>query len=110
MAVVLPGRATARPDALGVWMQLLSMGVISFRTLSRIMGKIFCTKASSCCLKSSAGYLASTCLKPPEEEHGPGWLSKSNALTAVGVHNRGRAEGKAELRENVVERRAIKVD
>ena len=42
-------------------MHAASCGVISFFTLSRSMGKIFCTKASSCCLNSSAGYLASTC-------------------------------------------------
>ena len=29
--------------------------------LSRSLGKIFCAKAFSCCLNSSAGYLASTC-------------------------------------------------
>jgi len=45
----------------GAWMQAASCGVISFFTLSRSMGKIFCTNASSCCLNSSAGYLASTC-------------------------------------------------
>ena len=42
-------------------MQAARWGVISFFTLSRSIGKIFCTKASSCCLNSSAGYLASTC-------------------------------------------------
>ena len=47
--------------ARGAWMQAASWGVISFFTLSRSMGKIFCTNASSCCLNSSAGYLASTC-------------------------------------------------
>ena len=46
--------------ALGAWMQAASWGVISFFTLSRSMGNIFCTKASSCCLNSRAGYLAST--------------------------------------------------
>lgn len=46
--------------ARGAWMQAARCGVISFFTLSRSMGKIFCTKASSCCLKSSAGYFAST--------------------------------------------------
>lgn len=45
----------------GAWMQAASCGVISFLTLSRSIGKIFCTKASSCCLNSSAGYFASTC-------------------------------------------------
>lgn len=45
----------------GAWMQAASCGVISFFTLSRSMGKIFCTNASSCCLNSSAGYFASTC-------------------------------------------------
>mmetsp|Transcript_11593 Transcript_11593/g.24865 ORF Transcript_11593/g.24865 Transcript_11593/m.24865 type:complete len:508 (-) Transcript_11593:2843-4366(-) len=55
-------------------MQFASMGVICFLTLSRIMGKIFCTKASSCCLNSSAGYLASTCLKPPTP---PPWMEAS---------------------------------
>lgn len=45
----------------GAWMQAASCGVISFFTLSRSMGKIFCTNASSCCLNSRAGYLASTC-------------------------------------------------
>ena len=45
----------------GAWMQAASWGVISFFTLSRSMGKIFCTNASSCCLNSRAGYLASTC-------------------------------------------------
>ena len=44
----------------GAWMQAASCGVISFFTLSRSMGKIFCTNASSCCLNSRAGYLAST--------------------------------------------------
>ena len=46
---------------LGAWMQAASCVVISFLTLSRSIGKIFCTKASSCCLNSRAGYLASTC-------------------------------------------------
>ena len=46
---------------LGAWMHAASCGVISFFTLSLSMGKIFCTKASSCCLNSRAGYLASTC-------------------------------------------------
>ena len=45
----------------GAWMQAASCGVMSFFTLSRSIGKIFCTNASSCCLNSSAGYLASTC-------------------------------------------------
>mmetsp|Transcript_10616 Transcript_10616/g.21944 ORF Transcript_10616/g.21944 Transcript_10616/m.21944 type:complete len:236 (+) Transcript_10616:385-1092(+) len=49
----------ARPR--GAWMQLFSVGAMSFLMLSRSSEKIFCTKASSCCLKSSAGYLASTC-------------------------------------------------
>lgn len=57
--------ARERSTALGVMMQLASMGVICFLTLSRIMGKIFCTNASSCCLNSRAGYLASMGLKPP---------------------------------------------
>lgn len=46
---------------LGAWMHAANCGVISFFTLSLSMGKIFCTKASSCCLNSRAGYLASTC-------------------------------------------------
>ena len=45
----------------GAWMHAASWLVISFFTLSRSIGKIFCTNASSCCLNSSAGYLASTC-------------------------------------------------
>ena len=45
----------------GAWMQAASCGVISFFTLSRSIGNIFCTNASSCCLNSSAGYFASTC-------------------------------------------------
>ena len=44
-------------------MQAASCGLTSFLMLSRSMGKIFCTKASSCCLNSSAGYLASTCTR-----------------------------------------------
>ena len=67
--------------ARGAWMQAASWGVISFFTLSRSMGNIFCTKASSCCLKSRAGYLASTCrsigLVAPQQrdsEHGL-WLT-----------------------------------
>lgn len=55
-------------------MLLTSMGVMFFLTLSRIMGKIFCTNASSCCLKSRAGYLASTSLKPPTP---PPWMEAS---------------------------------
>ena len=45
----------------GAWMHAASWLVISFFTLSRSIGKIFCTNASSCCLNSSAGYFASTC-------------------------------------------------
>ena len=48
-------------------MQCASWGLTSFFTLSRSMGKIFCTKASSCCLNSRAGYLASTCAAPRED-------------------------------------------
>lgn len=39
-----------------------SKGEISFFKLSRIIPYIFSTYAVSCCLKSRAGYLASTCL------------------------------------------------
>lgn len=53
-------RAPRAPAWRGAWMQAASCGEISFFTLSRSMGKIFCTNASSCCLKSRAGYLAST--------------------------------------------------
>mmetsp|Transcript_8333 Transcript_8333/g.14288 ORF Transcript_8333/g.14288 Transcript_8333/m.14288 type:complete len:318 (+) Transcript_8333:825-1778(+) len=59
---------------LGMWMQLVSKGVIWRLTLSRIMGNTFCTNASSCCLKSRAGYLASTCLNPPMP---PPWMEAS---------------------------------
>ena len=45
---------------LGAWMHAASCGVISFFTLSLSIGKIFWTKASSCCLNNRAGYLAST--------------------------------------------------
>lgn len=40
-----------------------SRGEISFFKLSLIIPYIFSTYAVSCCLKSRAGYLASTCLK-----------------------------------------------
>lgn len=36
------------------------MGIIFLFTLSRSMGKIFCTSTSSCCMKRSAGALACT--------------------------------------------------
>ena len=60
-------------------MQAASCGVISFFTLSRSMGKIFCTKASSCCLNSRAGYLASTCKKD---------LPNSDCDRCAGLRNR----------------------
>jgi hypothetical protein len=53
---------------------LTSMGVMFSFTLSRIMRKIFSTNASSCCLNSSAGYLAST--SPPMP---PPWIAASPA-------------------------------
>jgi len=56
-----PPRRPRVVAARGAWMHAASCGVTSFFTLSRSMGKIFCTNASSCCLNSSAGYLASTC-------------------------------------------------
>mmetsp|Transcript_6218 Transcript_6218/g.16491 ORF Transcript_6218/g.16491 Transcript_6218/m.16491 type:complete len:643 (-) Transcript_6218:2036-3964(-) len=85
-AAPVRGRAD-RP--LGVWMQLLTMGEICFFTLSRIIGKIFCTKASSCCLNNRAGYLASTCLNPPTP---PPWMEASACDRGV--------EGDAVLRPN----------
>ena len=58
-----------RVPPLGARMQDDKWSVTSFLTLSLSMGKIFCTIASSCCLKSRAGYLAST------------WPSNQNNLT-----------------------------
>mmetsp|Transcript_24137 Transcript_24137/g.67659 ORF Transcript_24137/g.67659 Transcript_24137/m.67659 type:complete len:339 (-) Transcript_24137:15-1031(-) len=46
----------------GAWMQLWIGTAMSRLMLSRMRLKIFCTKASSCCLNKSAGYLASTSL------------------------------------------------
>ena len=46
------------------WIQDASSGESSFFKLSRKRPKIFSTQAVSCCLKSIAGYLASTCDTP----------------------------------------------
>lgn len=80
--------------ARGAWMQAASCGVISFLTLSRSMGKIFCTNASSCCLNSSAGYLASTCttmsttvLQSQAALTTKDVLSSSDILTAVSAQH-----------------------
>jgi hypothetical protein len=68
-------------------------GAARARTLSRIMGKIFCTNASSCCLKSSAGYLASTCLKPPArwEDTRTRTRARARARHHLGHHSLRRA-------------------
>ena len=51
-----------REDNIAVtWIQNPSNGEISFFKLSLIIPYIFSRKAVSCCLKSKAGYLASTC-------------------------------------------------
>ena len=61
-SAAMPPRRPRVMAVRGAWMQAASCGVISFFTLSRSIGKIFCTNASSCCLNSSAGYFASTCV------------------------------------------------
>ena len=67
----------------GAWMQAASCGVISFFTLSRSMGKIFCTNASSCCLNSRAGYLASTFNESASISDGCCGASSSSASAPV---------------------------
>mmetsp|Transcript_5600 Transcript_5600/g.17016 ORF Transcript_5600/g.17016 Transcript_5600/m.17016 type:complete len:279 (-) Transcript_5600:412-1248(-) len=83
--------ARPRDAGLGVLMQLASIGAMARFTLSRTSGKIFCTNASSCCLNSSAGYLASTARKPPTL---PPWMDAS--LCAGGPPPAPRAAPKSE--------------
>ena len=71
----------------GAWMQAASCGVISFFTLSRSMGKIFCTNASSCCLNSRAGYLASTFNTAPSISDGCCGASSASAPVPASCHS-----------------------